>query len=331
MNGSLRDAFEDLAAEARPVDLAARVTRGARRRRQRRVGAVAVATLALVLGTTVVLGRVDQVRPASPGKAYDVFWADDQSLPRYMHYAATVGSTARAEQGTGPVDAAALSPDGRKVALVVGQTVDVLVLDGARRTVEGFALPAADNFPEIAWAPDNRRVAVTDPSDPGITSAGFWVLDTVTGESRYIRHGHLGAGLGWAPDGQTLAVSAVDDRGDPAGIDLVPLDGGPVRRLGAAERWLLASAYSWSPDGTRLVVLDNGGTSAESFVVDVATGSQIGGALPGGRYVWRGPDRLAVERIDGLVETGLDGREIRVLYPFGRTGGHYRVAVRPGS
>ncbi len=135
---------------------------------------------------------------------------------------------------------------------------------------------------EPRLAPDGRSAVVTvqtvAPGSDGYRQA-LWLVSI--GRVRSARQLTLGIRNDhhprFSPDGRTLAfisdrrtaveeeASPVDpkDREDASQVHLLPLDGGEARRLTDLPRGV--SAFEWSPDGTRLVVVSasHGATKAE--------------------------------------------------------------------
>lgn len=228
--------------------------------------------------------------------------------------AATAGVLAAQPQGRdvrltlreGTSMAAALSPDGRTVALDLLGAVWTLPVDGgtARRVLaDGYDAHAP------AWSPDGRRLAFqayhrdtwniwtmnADGSDlrqltsgpfddrephwsPDGTRIAFssdrggtydvWQLEVATGDVRRVTNGPANESMpAWSPDGREIAF--VSDR-EPRGIYARQVDSGVERTL-AVDAGVLYSP-SWAPDGRSVayVAVDAAATRLMAGGVNVA-------------------------------------------------------------
>ncbi|MGE0795540.1 MAG: prolyl oligopeptidase family serine peptidase [Acidimicrobiia bacterium] len=221
--------------------------------------------------------------------------------------------------GTGSTVASpAVSPDGRRVAVVVDDRAVVVVelATGTARVVSD----AHDFALDPVWAPDGRRLAWTAWDDPAMPwDDGRVVVATADGADRpRVVAGGGGSAAQqprFSPDGTTLAV--LDDRSGWCNLTLVPLDGGPVTALaepfehggpswGPGQR-----SFAWSPDGRTLAVTRNedgfgrlltwapgpAGRRAAGAVEAATVGRGVHGGLS-----WRG-GRLAAVRTGGATPT----------------------------
>lgn len=193
------------------------------------------------------------------------------------------------------------SPDGRSLAYwSLGATFQTPTLwlahaDGTGARAIGAALDAA-------WSPDSRRLVYSAPDGIHVVTAtrANGIVDRR--ENILIADGQSAGGLGWSPDGRTLAF--VDGRG------LILLRGGRERVLVQAA----PVSFAWSPDGRRIAYATRKGI----FLVATASGharlvyplpadlilSQLEVAFaPGGRLLAFG--------IDGLIRF-LDTRTLHV-------------------
>jgi Tol biopolymer transport system component len=104
------------------------------------------------------------------------------------------------------------SPDGAKIALVVGTQGDnaLAILDVRSRKIERqIDVPEAGQLWNPAWSPDGRSVAVTG-SVGGFTD--LFLVDLASGTSRRLTHdSYADLQPEWSPDGKSLAF--VSDRG----------------------------------------------------------------------------------------------------------------------
>jgi len=150
---------------------------------------------------------------------------------------------------------AALSPDGRTLALDLLGVIWTLPADGgaARRVIDdGYDAHAP------AWSPDGRRLAfqayLRDTWNLWVMNADGTALTQVTSGPFDDREPH------WSPDGRRLAFSS--DRGGNYDVWSVTLDGGDLQRVTTSPA--NESMPVWSPDGREL-----------AFVSDRAAGRGI--------------------------------------------------------
>jgi Tol biopolymer transport system component/DNA-binding winged helix-turn-helix (wHTH) protein len=162
----------------------------------------------------------------------------------YLYVASEVGEEARRVLVEPGVQAAALSPDGSRIAVAVGTeaqspAVSVLDLDTMeRRTLSGMTASA------VAWTPGAEDLLVAAPA-PDETSHWIWSLPLSGGLPRPVLKG---AGR-WdaprpSPDGTMLAAVRIS----PAGSELIVhhLDRDESRTV---ARKSVIFAPRWSPDG----------------------------------------------------------------------------------
>ncbi len=153
--------------------------------------------------------------------------------------------TIRVSEGTEL--AARLSPDGKRIAILLLGQVLLVDRNGGRATlVTDVAQTPRDDY-GMAWAPDSRRLALWDYSG---RPAPLRVIDA---DSRQVTPLPGRAGMGypvWTPDGKVITASIV--RGESAGLWNVPVSGAgePVRLARPARA---AWQPSYSPDGKFLV------------------------------------------------------------------------------
>lgn len=364
MTATLHDALDDLASAVRTVDLAPRVTAGLRRRRQRRTAALAAASVVLVTAGSLAVFRPDRdrtgiVTPVSPSPSvsatalpvareplYDVLW---QAMPNGpigpLRGRRADGTTDDLGASSTPLNGNAdLSPDGRLLAypdyagltirdLESGTTtsypsIPITADDAGELTSEG---PKGTGWGPVAWAPDNRTLAVSDTRrqiGSGAVSRAFFLVDTTTGHYTRVAYDHRDT-FAWSPDGTLLAVSAAN-----GGIDVITRTGERLRHLDTGDEWVtLTSRHAWSPDGAHLLVqVGDEPATTYTAVVSATTGAQTGRLPIHYGYVWLDATHVACQCSGGSVtERALSGGTRTLLRLPALPGGSYRVAIRPAS
>ena len=159
------------------------------------------------------------------------------------------------------------SADGRQVAFVSNRNgrrgIWIVSADGGTPR----ALVPADVIDYITWAPDSRRIVY---AAAGADQATLWVADASGGSPRQIpaRNARVPA---WSPVAEQIAfVSLIQDK---PFVNVMTPDGHPVREPIAIDPVSLPTAVAWSPDGTRLGLVNlPGRAAAEAWVLDLATG-----------------------------------------------------------
>ena len=162
----------------------------------------------------------------------------------------------------------ALSPDGKKIAVIARGEVFTARADSGGDALRATRTPAAEA--QLAWAPDSRRLAYASNRE------GAWHLylhDFTTGEETPLTRGDRSdANPRWSPDGSRLAYLR---------------DGRELRVLDVATRndrlaatgvfgrppFLSERPIAWSPDGRWLAFLSAGAKlMVNAFVVSAAGG-----------------------------------------------------------
>ncbi len=115
--------------------------------------------------------------------------------------------------------------------------------------------------PSYSWSPDNRRLAyLCDAHD----NFDLYILDMhepQPSDKPFFETGGSAHFVRWSPDGRHIAVVA-EKEWQTDGTFIVPLDGGPARRIGGAEA-LDAAQPDWSPDGHSVVFSSQSGEWAQ--------------------------------------------------------------------
>jgi Tol biopolymer transport system component len=161
----------------------------------------------------------------------------------------------RVEVSEGTELVAAVSPDGRRLALNFFGQLWIVPIEGGRAQplTDVVADPRHDQNP--SWSPDGTHLAFTMRGSP----AGLRILELATGRIESLMTDRFDYESAWSPDGMTIAfasrrASPFAHRGTfgaPA-VFLVELNtGAPPRRLTSDER--RAGQPSFSPDGRSLL------------------------------------------------------------------------------
>ena len=163
------------------------------------------------------------------------------------------------------------SPDGERIAFVTGggaadrivkrAAIFTMAADGGDRRLEGAQ--AAHQPPQ--WSPDGERIAYV-----GVGAAERRDIHVVVadGSPDRKRLTHSVSGPSWSPDGERIAFAKVD--GTRVALYTIAADGMDEQRLTTIEGWQPAPRegepdparawirkVSWSPDGTKILVLVN--------------------------------------------------------------------------
>jgi eukaryotic-like serine/threonine-protein kinase len=187
------------------------------------------------------------------------FYEDQPGVPVIKIWDVTTGKTLlnhRVTEELGGDEPAAVkwSPDGTRIASVVGSTVAV------RNATSGqtdWQQQGSSYTMTVAWSPDGRRLV----SEWGDHTLQVW--DARTGSALVTYHGHAGEvdAVAWSPDGNTIASAGENDGlvqvWDAAtGKTRLSYRGQYVRRSigrhGGLGYPLPITSVSWSPDGRYL-------------------------------------------------------------------------------
>ena len=264
------------------------------------------------------------------------------------------------------------SPDGSRIAFVSsGETpyrlhewndVHLYTMAASGTDVRRIANgPLVHHPPQ--WSPDGERIAYALFEDRGLgqlPAVYIHVVGAGGGDSQRLTD--AASGPSWSPDGERIAYAKAD--GDEVALYTIGADGTDERRLATIERWWdpryekpepakgWVRRVSWSPDGSRIMVLANeralpgiqmvrtdgsGGEilamlspmlNSPSDSVDGAAWSPDGTRIAIAGDFGRGGSPAGWL---GLVTVGVDGTDLRVL--VGRTAEHglVEMGVMPGQ
>ncbi len=220
------------------------------------------------------------------------------------------------------------SPDGKRIAFVssgvtpgmIYEWDDVhlysMAADGTdvRRIAEG---PLVHETPR--WSPDGERIAYAVFEDRGLGQPPAIYIHVVGSDGGTAqRLTDAASGPTWSPDGERIAYAKAD--GDDVALYTIAVDGTDARRLAAIEGWHLGrggpdpakawiSKVSWSPDGSRILVLANKYVHPQIHVIGVDESD-----LP--RLAMRNPGHVSIED----ASWSPDGTRIAMVGDFGRQG-----------
>lgn len=123
---------------------------------------------------------------------------------------------------------------------------------------------------DVAWRPDGGAIAFTSlgpdvPPDAPLVGDEPVAVHTIVpdGTVTQLTYGSIDHGLHYSPDGSQLAFLSTDHVSGATTAHLAA--SGELRDLGQV-RW--ASANPWSADGTRLLVVANGGEELSTLALD---------------------------------------------------------------
>jgi Tol biopolymer transport system component len=140
------------------------------------------------------------------------------------------------------------SPDGTRLAAVVGTQLWLFGADGSRQLVPTGVAVSGGSPP--AWSPNGKQVAFLDREvvDGFGTLFDIYVYDFATGGVRRLTVGHAVTDLAWAPGPQVVFSSAVGDRFALFLVDA----GGTVRQLTRPAESEVDRRPAWSPNGREI-------------------------------------------------------------------------------
>jgi Tol biopolymer transport system component len=139
----------------------------------------------------------------------------------------------------------------------------------------------------VTWAPDNRRVAY---ATAGGDAAHLWIAGVDGGAPVSLPSTNARVPA-WSPVADQVAfVSLIADK---PYVHVVTADGRPVREPISIDPVSLPTAIAWSPDGSRLALVNlPGPTAAEAWILDVAIRVRsVAAAVEVARYFFRPPTR----------------------------------------
>ena len=145
----------------------------------------------------------------------------------------------------GSDDSPVWSPDGRRVAFVrgSGRVYTVRARGGGRRLLVGGSDPDWSSTGELAFV-------------AGGAGSGRAPIRVREPGGRIRRLGVLGSGPSWAPRGDRLAFSGYDRTTQERALYVINADGTGLRKIWDGDE-RVPLAPTWSPDGRRIVFIDD--------------------------------------------------------------------------
>lgn len=181
---------------------------------------------------------------------------------------------------TGKVQAAAISPDGKYVAYVTGDSdaQDLRVLQVATRSDIEIVPAEAPYFGGPTFSADGNYIWFTrsEKDNPGL--ANLYVVPVLGGPERKIL-ADVDGPAALSPDGNRLAVVHVDGRRDECALIVANRDGSGERKL-ATRRFrdcYSVAGAAWSPDG-KTIAIGAGISGVAGHMMNVVTVEAEGGA-----------------------------------------------------
>lgn len=146
----------------------------------------------------------------------------------------------------------AWSPDGRTIAFYSEQDggIHLVDVDGTNERVL-WQRTSGPNQDSPSWSPDSSRIYYAS-GDVWVANADGSGLRVLADLPRYV------SWVALSPDGSSIAFSEQEAGGTSSAIWIMDADGSNVRRVtdAASGNWY---SMTWSPDGSRLLIVDDQG------------------------------------------------------------------------
>jgi Tol biopolymer transport system component len=157
-----------------------------------------------------------------------------------------------------------LSPDGRRVAVVIAeQEAQVWLHDLSRETLTRFTFEGDRNLNSV-WTPDGKRIAfLSNKEGPGKSTIYWQWADGSGGLERLTTSEYPNIPMSWSPDGQLLAFM---ENNPTTGFDLWVLRLGDHKAQPFLRTQFNESVPRFSPDGRWLAYISNESGRYEIYV-----------------------------------------------------------------
>ena len=200
----------------------------------------------------------------------------------------------------------AWSPDGERIVFLEGQLTDsadgsdwaerlstyTMAADGTSQSREAVGVA---HYPP-RWSPNSERIAYVAKDDDARQAIYVVPADGYSVERDQQRLTDAVSGPSWSPDGQRIAFAK--PAGNEMGLYTIDRFGTDARRLGTIEGWQPrygvpkpARAWirlvSWSPDGSRIMVIADQGSAKVQIVAVDGSGIFMGHIQPTHRPIHR--------------------------------------------
>lgn len=272
-----------------------------------------VSRTAALLGLVFVLAQASTARAAFPGANGRIAYAlTGQPGGPQGSGLVTIGADGSGPAAAGSGGQADWSPDGRRLALVLGHGLYVQAADGShRRRVKLGALGRYPQGPSAPrWTADGRHVLFLSYTPGEEPRAALFRVRSDGRDRQLVRRFARNTYVAFAPspDGRRIAFSQLVRRLRAPVLFAMPSAGGHARllaTLGVGTEW--PGRIDWSPDGTR-IVFDGSGIQ-----IVQADGSGVATLTPDGRRPAFSPDgrdvafvRFTDMRSSGSYPTAID-------------------------
>ena len=215
--------------------------------------------------TPITRDRSNVAAPAWMPKELKVFYTSyKMGGPDIFSHDLRSGKRDVVSQYSGLNTSVALSPDGRRMAMILskGGSPDLYVADADGKNLKRLTRSREEEACPT-WAPDGKSICFTSASGGG---ARLYLVDPVSGDIRRLRISGVSgvqSEADWSPDGKWIAFTAM--LGSQFRICVVPATGGQAVVLSQGED------PSWAPNSRNLVFMRKRNGLKSLSILDVLT------------------------------------------------------------